>query len=83
MDVLTIAVIALANILCFMVGAKVGQAVSRGQNVELPSIDPVKAAREHKAKVEAYKAQDRMDTIMQNIENYDGSSNGQRDVPRG
>ena len=83
MEALTIAIIAVSNILCFMVGAKVGQAVSKGQKVELPSIDPVKAVREHKAKMEAYREQDRMDTILQNIENYDGSSNGQRDVPRG
>lgn len=83
MEVLLIAVIAVSNILCFMVGAKVGQTVSKGGTVELPSLDPVKAVREHKARVEAYKAQERNEIIMQNIENYDGSSSGQRDVPRG
>ena len=83
MEALTIAVIAVSNILCFMVGAKVGQTVSKGERVELPSIDPVKAVREHKAKMEAYREQDRQDTIMQNIENYDGTSNGQKDVPWG
>lgn len=83
MEALTIAIIAASNILCFMVGAKVGQTVSKGEKVELPSIDPVKAVREHKQKMEAYRAQDRMETIMQNMDNYDGSSVGQRDVPRG
>ena len=83
MSALTIAVIALSNILCFIVGAKVGQTVSKGEKVELPSIDPVKAVREHKAKMEAYREQDRMETIMQNMENYDGSSSGQKDVPWG
>jgi hypothetical protein len=83
MDVLVIAVIALSNILCFMIGAKVGQTVSKGGTVVLPSLDPIKAVKEHKAKMEAYKAQEREEIIMQNIENYDGSSIGQRDVPRG
>ena len=81
MDGLTIALIALTNILCFMVGAKVGQTVVRGKTVELPN--PVEAVRTHKKKMEAYREQDRQDTIMQNIENYDGTSNGQRDVPWG
>jgi hypothetical protein len=83
MEALTIAVIAVSNILCFMVGAKVGQTVAMGKTVELPSIDPVKAVREHKAKMEAYREQDRQDTIVQNIENYDGTSKGQKDVPWG
>ena len=82
MEVLFIAaVIAVSNILCFMVGAKVGQTVSKGERVEMP--DPVKMVREHKVRLEAYKEQDRMETIWQNIENYDGTSSGQKDVPRG
>lgn len=81
MDVFVIAAIALSNVLCFTIGARVGQKVSKGERVELP--DPVKAVREHKQKMEAYREQDRMETIMQNMENYDGSSSGQRDVPWG
>ena len=73
-------VFAVSNILCFVIGAKIGQMVNKGDDINL---NPVQMAREHKTKVEAQKAQDRMETIMQNIENYDGSSVGQRDVPRG
>ena len=82
MEVLFIAaVIAVSNILCFIVGAKVGQKVANGERVEMP--DPVQAIRNAKTKIEAYKEQDRMDILWQNVENYDGTSNGQRDVPRG
>jgi hypothetical protein len=81
MDTLLVAVICLTNIACFIVGAKVGQTVSRGEVIETPTIDPFKAYREHEAKREAEREQDRIDTIMQNIENYDGTSNGQKDVP--
>ena len=80
MEALLIAVVALSNILCFMIGAKVGQAVVKGEKVELPN--PAKTAREHKQRKEAEQVQSRYDTIMQNMENYDGSSVGQKDVPR-
>ena len=83
MEVLTLAVFAIANIFCFVIGAKVGQAVSKGEKVEMPSINPMEAIREHQAKKEAERKQDRMDVVMSNIDAYDGTSNGQRDVPKG
>ena len=83
MEALIIAVMGAVNILCFMVGAKVGQKVSRGEEVELPKVNPVEAVREHKKRVRAEREMDRVSSIMQNIENYQGSSIGQRDVPEG
>ena len=83
MEVLLLAVMAASNIVCFIIGAKVGQAVSKGEKIETPTIDPLKAYREREAKREAQKEQDRLDTIMRNIESYDGTGNGQEDVPRG
>ncbi len=65
---------------CFIVGAKVGQKVSKGEAVELPSVNPFEAYRKLEAKREAEKEQDKIDTIMQNIECYDGTSRGQKDV---
>lgn len=81
MEVLLFAVMAISNIVCFIIGAKVGQAVSKGEKIETP--DPLKAYREREAKREAQKEQNRLDTIMRNIEAYDGTGNGQEDVPRG
>ena len=83
MEVLLLAVMAVSNIVCFIIGAKVGQAVSKGEKIETPSIDPLKAYREHEAKREAQKKQTEMDVIRHNIDVYDGTSNGQKDVPRG
>ena len=49
---------------------------------EMPKLlNPVKAIKEHKASKEAKVEQDRISTILQNIENYDGTANGQEDVP--
>ena len=71
------------NVACFFIGAKVGQTVAKGEKIELPSVDPMKPIREHRAQKEAEMQQERIDTIMRNIESYDGTTNGQEDVPRG
>ena len=83
MEVLLLAVMGITNILCFVIGARVGQKVTKGEPVELPTVNPMKAVREHQAKREAEREQDRINTILQNIEGYDGTPAGQRDVPRG
>ena len=83
MEVLQLLVIGAMNILCFMIGAKVGQTVAKGENVELPNVNPLKAYREHEARKEAQFEQDRLEAIMRNIESFDGTANGQKDIPRG
>lgn len=83
MEVLTLAVFGAVNIFCFLSGAKVGQAVAKGEKVEMPKINPMEAIREHQNKREAEREQDRMGVIMSNIDSYDGTANGQRDVPKG
>ena len=80
MEALTIAVMGAVNVLCFIIGAKVGQAVKRDEEIKLPSVNPVEAVKEHINKREARVEQDKIDKIMQNIERYDGSPNGQIDV---
>ena len=66
---------------CFLLGVKTGQAVTKGEDIKLPSLNPVQAVRDHKEKKQAEVEQNRYDTIMQNIEKYNGTSNGQQDVP--
>jgi len=84
MDILLIAVVGTLNVVCFFVGAKVGQAVSKGEKIEAPKIpSPVTAYKAHKATKEAEAEKNRLDVILRNIERYDGTANGQEDVPRG
>ena len=75
-----IAVIGAMNIFCFMVGARVGQTVSRGEAVTMPSVNPIEAIREHRENKEAEIERSKVDTILRNIDAYDGTSNGQEDV---
>lgn len=73
-------------ILCFIVGARVGQKAVRGEEIKVPTVTiptPAEAYREREARREAQREADRMATILENIERYDGTSAGQTDVPRG
>lgn len=81
MEVLLLLVMGIVNIFCFMIGAKVGQKVVKGEEVELPTLDPMKAYREHQDRKEAQAQQDKLDVIRSNIDTYDGTGNGQKEVP--
>lgn len=81
--VLALAVFGAVNIFCFMIGAKVGQTVASGEKVEMPSMNPIEAIKEHREKKEAEMELDRINTIMRNIDRYDGTADGQEEVPRG
>lgn len=83
MEILLIAVVVTANILCFLVGAKVGQMVQKGEKIEIASVNPLKAVEERRNKKEAEKEQEKVNTILRNIEAYDGTGFGQEDIPRG
>ena len=67
-------------IACFIIGAKVGQTVSNGEKVEMPKVDLFKAHREREARKEMQMKQDKLDTVLRNIDRYDGTSKGQEDV---
>ena len=82
MDVLLLAVLSLSNILCFLIGARVGQKVNKGEEVQLPTVNPMELYREKQAQKEADRVKEKYDTIMRNIDNYDGTSNRQEEVPR-
>ena len=70
------------NVACFFIGAKVGQKVVKGEPIELPKVDPMKPIRDHRERQKAEAEQEYYDAIMSNIDNYDGSGLGQKDVPR-
>lgn len=81
MELLTIVAISLLNIICFITGAIVGQKVVKGEKIELPKLNPMEVYKERQEKKEAAKEMDKLETIMRNIERYDGTANNQEDVP--
>lgn len=81
MEVVTILAMGFVCTACFLAGAKVGQAVAKGEKIETSAVNPIKAAKEHTAKKEAEMERHRMEVILKNIESYDGTAKGQEDVP--
>lgn len=82
MEALLLAVMGATNIVCFVIGARVGQTVQKGEDIKVPSANPLQAVRDREAKREAKREQEKLDTILRNIERYDGTPRGQEDVPR-
>ena len=83
MGALELAIVGALCIVSFMLGAKVGQTVVKGETIETPTVNPLKLYKEHKSREKAEEELNKIDTILRNIETYDGTSNGQKDVPRG
>ena len=82
MEVLTIAVTGALAIVCFFIGAKVGQTVSRGEDIKVPTVNPMEMYRARQGRKEAEKEQAKLDALMHNIEVYDGTSAGQKEIPQ-
>ena len=80
-----IASISMLNYLWFNLGIKMTQKVSKGEEIETPELNPVKAVNkvitEHREKEEAKAEKEKLETILRNIERYDGTSSHQEDVP--
>lgn len=81
MEVLLLLVMGAVNIACFMIGARVGQKVTKGEEVKLPTVNPMELVQEHREKRAAQEERDKVETILRNIESYDGTAYGQEDVP--
>lgn len=81
MEVVMILAVGFVCIASFVMGAKVGQAVAKGENVEAPAINPMEAVRSHRERKEVQMEQDRTAAILRNIDRYDGTGMGQEDVP--
>jgi hypothetical protein len=81
MEIVLVLAVGAMCICCFFVGAKVGQTVSKGEDIKLPTVNPMELYREHEQKKEAREEQERMEAILRNIEAYDGTAARQEDVP--
>ena len=71
--------IGLINVLCFLIGAKTGQKAVKGEDITLPNLNPIEAVREHEEARQQRKEEDNFNTMLENIEVYDGTSIGQKD----
>lgn len=68
-------------ILAYTLGLKNGQKLKNNKEIKIPEINPVKIVRNEIETFEQKKKQDAYDTMMANIDNYDGTGLGQKDIP--
>ena len=65
-------------------GAKLGQKLARGEEIETPH--PIQTWQEHyaqrEARKEAEREREKVNAILENVGSYDGTGANQRDVPR-
>ena len=66
------------NLLAFLIGAKTAQKADKGEEIKLPTLNPMKVYQEHMEQREAKKEQEIHETNMYNIDNYKGDGTGQR-----
>jgi Asp-tRNA(Asn)/Glu-tRNA(Gln) amidotransferase B subunit len=80
MEVLILVFGGLLNLACFVIGASIGQKTAKGEKVEIPNLNPVTAVQNAVEKYEEDKKQRQLDTILENIDAYDGTGMGQKAV---
>lgn len=78
--ILLIAVISTLNIVCFFIGAKVGQTVVKGEEIKAPTVNPMAIYKEHQEKKEVEKETSKLEKILSNLDRYDGTEAGQEDI---
>ena len=83
MEVLVLLAFGAYGVVAFLLGAKVAQKACKGEPIELPKVNPMEKIKEHRERKEAEKQQEWKEAVLRNIEAYDGTANGQKDVPRG
>ena len=86
MEILLVLVTGILIIVSFLNGVKVGQSVSKGKEIEikapdLSKLNPIALYNEHKEKVKADKETKKIETILHNIDVYNGTGEGQKDIP--
>ena len=69
------------NVITLLIGVKIGSYVKKDI-----TINPIKAIQEHKEekqeKKEAELKERQIETMLKNIDNYDGTEFGQQQIPR-
>lgn len=77
-----IALTTLLNLCSFIAGAKIGQKVVRGQEIETPKFEPLKTVQEWNKNKEIKKEEERTKIIAENIDSYNGTPYGQQEIPK-
>lgn len=75
-----IMLVGILMLLAFFVGARTAQKAQNGEEIKLPNINPAKLFEENTRRLEAKEEQEAYSTMLENINNYDGTGLGQKDI---
>ena len=68
-------------IVSYSLGLKNGQRLSKNEEVVVPNVNPIKAIADEKERYEERKKQEIQEINSYNIDHYDGTGLGQKDIP--
>ena len=70
-------------IISFVLGVYIGQKLSNKEKIKINPVEIIQDAKEtHQLKKEITKENEKIDTELYNIENYDGTGLGQKEIPK-
>lgn len=75
---LLIAVVSGMNLLCFLAGARVRQKVDRGEDLKI--VSPAEVVQQREKQKQEDREMAILEAQLQNIDIYDGTSKGQREI---
>ena len=67
-------------IVSYTLGLKNGQKLKNNEEIKMPEVNPVKLVRNEIDSFEERKKQSAFETMISNIDNYDGTGLGQKDI---
>lgn len=83
MEILLCTVFGVFILLSFVIGVRIGQKVNNDEPIRL---NPVRAIDEYKEEKEVKRqikeAESKLNVMLDNIDTYDGTGLGQKDIPR-
>ena len=68
-------------ITAYTLGLRNGQRLAKKEEITLPNVNPIKAVQNEIQKHEELKTQEAYDVMLENINNYDGTGIGQKEIP--
>lgn len=83
METLDVIILCGINLLSFILGAKIGQESIRGKEIKVNPIKVIKdEIRESKTVKEDNLRKRQLETMLHNIDSYDGTGIGQKIIPK-
>ena len=70
----------IGNILCFIIGAKIGQKVEKGERITLQNLNPIKEVKESIENKKNEEVMEEYQKLFDNIDNYDKPGYSQKEV---